>query len=379
MSDVWYCCRECGRRVAADSTDWRCTCGGPLDLPARSGFSRDLIDAAEPSLWRYRAGLWGLGVPQCTWFGEGLTPLVKRPWSGLSLRFKVEAMMPTGSFKDRGAAVLIHHLANLGVQEILEDSSGNGGAAIAAYAAAAGIRCHIYVPEQTSMGKVTQLRAHGANVRRIPGNREATSEAAIRDAEHWVYASHNWQPMFIEGVKTVAYEIWEQLDFRAPEAIVLPVSYGSSLLGLYRGFNELLRGGEIERLPRLYAAQAANVAPLHHFSQQGTLDLDSKPTVAEGIAGTRPIRITEMLEAVTVSGGRTIPVEEEKIIPNLLSFASTTGLYVEPTSAVAIAAAEVLAHSGEIGDDTVVLLTGSGLKATERITSELFRMEGAKA
>jgi threonine synthase len=185
--------------------------------------------------------------------------------------------------------------------------------------------------------------------------------------------------MFIEGVKTVAYEIWEQLDFRAPEAIVLPVSYGSSLLGLYRGFNELLRGGEIERLPRLYAAQAANVAPLHHFSQQGTLDLDSKPTVAEGIAGTRPIRITEMLEAVTVSGGRTIPVEEEKIIPNLLSFASTTGLYVEPTSAVAIAAAEVLAHSGEIGDDTVVLLTGSGLKATERITSELFRMEGAKA
>ncbi len=379
MSDVWYYCRECGRRVAADGTDWRCTCGGPLDLPARSGFSRDLIDAAEPSLWRYRAGLWGLGVPQRTWFGEGLTPLVKRPWAGLSLRFKVEGMMPTGSFKDRGAAVLIHHLANLGVQEILEDSSGNGGAAIAAYAAAAGIRCHIYVPEQTSTGKITQLKASGANVRRIPGNREATSEAAIRDAERWVYASHNWQPMFIEGVKTVAYEIWEQLDFKVPEAIVLPVSYGSNLLGLYRGFNELLRANEIDQIPRLYAAQAANVAPLHHFSQHGTLDLDPKPTVAEGIAGTHPIRIKEMLEAVTVSGGRTIPVEEKTIIPNLIAFASTTGLYVEPTSAVAIAAAEVLANSGEIGEDTVVLLTGGGLKATERITSELSRVEGAKA
>src|SRR5680860_1900956 len=164
---------------------------------------------------------------------------------------------------------MMSHLASLGVDEVYEDSSGNGGASIAAYAAAAGIRCHIFVPAATSAGKVVQLEAYGAQVHRVPGSRQDTADAAVAAAEGHVYASHNWQPTFIEGVKTVAFELWERRGFRAPDAVVLPTSYGSNLLGLYRGFSELLAAGEIDKLPRLYPVQPAVVAPLARFLADG--------------------------------------------------------------------------------------------------------------
>ena len=322
---------------------------------------------AEPSLWRYRAALWGIEPQARMSFGEGLTPLVTRSWAGYDLQFKLDNTLHSGSFKDRGAAVMMNHLASLGVTEILEDSSGNGGAAIAAYAAAGGIHCHIFVPESTSAGKVVQITAYGAEVHRIPGTRQDTADAAAIASERFVYASHNWQPMFIEGVKTVAFEIWEQRGYQAPDAVVVPTSYGSNLLGLYRGFRELLAAGEIRRLPRLYAVQAAVVAPLARFMQEGTREVQPHATVAEGIAGTRPIRLDEMAEAINTTGGRVVTVEEERIMPAQLGFAKATGLYIEPTSAVAAVAAQDLAGENEIGAESVVLLTGSGLKATDRI------------
>lgn len=375
MSRRHYLCRACGAAVPMSTTSWRCDCGGPLDLPAGGPFRRGDIDAGEPSLWRYRAALSGIEKPPWS-FGEGLTPLVRRRWGGRELQFKIEGSLPSGSFKDRGTAVMMSHLASLEVGAILEDSSGNGGASIAAYAAAARIPCHIYVPETTSAGKIAQLEAYGARVHRIPGSRQDTADAAVSASERYVYASHNWQPTFVEGVKTVAFELWEQRGFRAPDAVVLPSSYGSNLLGLYRGFRELLAAGEIERMPRLYPVQPEVVAPLARFLADGTREVPPHPTAAEGIAGTRPVRLDEMAEAVRASGGRVVTVAEEEIMSTLVEFAGQTGIYVEPTSAVAAVAARHLSNADEIGSDSVVLLTGSGLKATEAIRRHLDSTEG---
>lgn len=357
---------------------WRCPCGSPLDVPPGGPFHRDDVVTDEPSLWRYRAALSGIEKPPWS-FGEGLTPLVTRRWAGRRLTFKLEGTLPSGSFKDRGAAVMIAHLATLGTSEIVEDSSGNGGASIAAYAAASEMRCRIFVPASTSPGKVVQLEAYGAEVHRVPGSRQETADAAVQAAEMSLYASHNWQPTFIEGVKTVAFEIWEQRGFRAPDAVIVPTSYGSNLLGLYRGFQQLHAAGEIPRLPRLYPVQPAVVAPLARFLVDGARELPPHPTVAEGIAGTRPVRLDEMAEAVRTTGGRVVTVEEASVLPALLELARSTGLYVEPTSAVAAVAARELAAADEIGPDSVVILTGSGLKATDAVGAHLSSIRGGKA
>lgn len=377
MSAGHYVCKRCGATSPMSDPRWRCACGGPLDPPAGGPFRRADVVESERSLWRYRSTLHGVTPRPLTAFSTGYTPLVKRVWAGLELGFKFEGAQPTGSFKDRGAAVLISHLASLGVDEIVEDSSGNGGAAIAAHAAANGMRCHLFLPADTSSEKIVQLEAYGAEVHRVPGSRQDTAVAAAAAAEGRVYASHNWQPMFIEGVKTLALELWEQRGFRAPDAVVVPASYGSSLLGLFRGFKELLAGGEIERLPRLYAVQAAAVAPLARFMADGVREVPPAQTVAEGIAGTAPVRLDEMAEAIAVTGGRVLTVPEDRIMPALLELGRVTGLYVEPTSAVAVAAAEDLALSGEIGPQSVVVLTGTGLKSTSKIGAYIAQDRGA--
>lgn len=378
MSERTYVCRACGTTVPMSEAVWRCPCGSPLDVPPGAPFRRDDVVTDEPSLWRYRAALPGIAKPDWS-LGEGLTPLVTRRWGGRRLTFKLEGTLPSGSFKDRGAAVMMAHLATLGTREIVEDSSGNGGASIAAYAAAAGIRCRIFVPASTSPGKVVQLEAYGADVHRVPGSRQDTADAAVQAAERSLYASHNWQPTFVEGVKTVAFEIWEQRGFRAPDAVVVPTSYGSNLLGLHRGFRQLLEAGEIERLPRLYPVQPAVVAPLARFLEDGTRELAPQRTVAEGIAGTRPVRLDEMAEAVRTTGGRVVTVEEASVLPALLELARSTGLYVEPTSAVAAVAARELAAADEIGPESVVILTGSGLKATDAIGAHLRSTRGGNS
>jgi threonine synthase len=133
---------------------------------------------------------------------------------------------------------------------VLEDSSGNAGASLSAYAAAAGLTCRILVPETASYPKIAQIAACGADVVTIKGSRQDVAEAALRQSAQIFYASHNWQPFFIEGTKTLAYELWEQGGFRAPDNVVVPLGYGSNVLGAERGFDELVRGGEIARRRR---------------------------------------------------------------------------------------------------------------------------------
>ncbi|HXZ17554.1 MAG TPA: pyridoxal-phosphate dependent enzyme [Roseiarcus sp.] len=349
---------------------WRSPAGGPLAITPLPGIGRDRIDAGTRSLWRYAAAL-PLDVREPITMGEGCTPLVFRRWRGAEVGFKLEWFAPTGSFKDRGASVMLSVLRQQGVTKALEDSSGNGGAAIAAYAAAGGIEAKILVPASTEPGKTVQMRACGAEVELIPGTRQKTAEEALRQAETIFYASHNWQPFFLQGTKTLAYELWEDLGFRAPDNVIIPTGAGSNVLGCDIGFGELRRRGEIAVLPRLFAAQPENCAPLHAAFMAGRDDLvagEVRPTIAEGTAIAKPVRTREVLDAIRRSGGGTVAVSEAEIVEALFEL-SRIGLYAEPTSAVAAAALTRLLASCVIRreDTTVVVLTGSGLKATQRI------------
>jgi threonine synthase len=179
----------------------------PLMLSPLPGITRARIDPAVNSLWRYRAAL-PLACAAPITMGEGRTPLFARRFDGTEVLIKAEWMMPTGSFKDRGVAVMLSLLRAQGIGAVLEDSSGNGGASVAAYAAAGGLAATILAPDSTSPGKTVAMRAVGARVDLIPGPRQATSEAAVARSAEIFYASHAWHPFFLHGTKTLAYELW---------------------------------------------------------------------------------------------------------------------------------------------------------------------------
>jgi len=231
------------------------------------------------------------------------------------------------------------------------------------------MRVKVLVPESTSLAKIVQVRAYGADVELIPGPREATEAAAIQQSSTIFYASHNWHPFFLQGTKTLGYEIWEDYGFNLPDNIIIPASAGSNLLGCHIAFNELLASGEIDKMPKLFVSQPTNCAPLHASFQAGMkdyVDCDFQPTVAEGTAIKRPIRLIEMLTALTESGGGTVTVDEREIIDASLRLARQ-GLYVEPTCAHAAAGLTKLTESEAISpsEQTVVILTGTGLKTTQ--------------
>jgi threonine synthase len=374
-----YLCPACGRTVAAERPLWRCPCGNPLDLMPGAGLGRGEIIAGEASLWRYATAL-ALARPPRVSLGEGWTPLVRRDWQGIPVSFKLEMQMPTGSFKDRGTAVMLNHLLEVGVGPIHEDSSGNAGASLATYAAAAGLSCRIYVPAAAPRGKLVQIAVSGAALCRVPGPRQNAGNAALA-AEDSFYASHNWQPFFIEGTKTLAYELWEQSGFHAPDNILVPTGYGSNILGLERGFDELQRRGEIAKRPRLFAVQAANCAAFAAAWAEGAdhlVPFTAGPTLADGIATPQPVRACAVLRAVRRSQGGVVAVAEQEIMPALAQL-GRLGLFVEPTAATAAAALSRLLADGTIrpAETTIVVLTGSGLKAAEHLADWLAIGAGA--
>ncbi len=359
-----------GASYPASVARWCGDGGDYLNLAPGPGLKRTQIAGATRTVWRYARAI-AVEARHAVSLGEGGTPLLERSWNGVPVHFKLEFMMPTGSFKDRGMTVMVSYLKSRGINHVLEDSSGNAGASLSAYAAAAGMRCRILVPETASYPKIAQIAACGADVVTVSGSRQDVADAALRMSSEIFYASHNWQPFFIEGTKTLAYELWESLGFRAPDNVVTPLGYGSNVLGLERGFDELLRNGEITRVPRIFGVQAANCAPCHAAWQAGgeaPVEITVKPTIAEGIASSQPTRLREVLRAVRRSGGEIAAVDEDEIVSALGALARM-GLYVEPTCAAAGAGLGRLLASGAIrpGEATVVVLTGSGLKSSERI------------
>jgi threonine synthase len=364
---VSYVDPSTGRTYPISEARWCGENGHYLNLAPAPGLGQRDIDTGRHSVWRYARGL-AVDVADVVSLGEGWTPLVPGDWRGSPVHYKLEFMMPTGSFKDRGMTVMVSYLRSRGITRVLEDSSGNAGASLSAYAAAAGLACRILVPETASYPKIAQIAACGADVVTIKGSRQEVAEAALRQSAEIFYASHNWQPFFVEGIKTLAYELWEQLGFRAPDNLVVPLGYGSNVLGAQRGFGELTRQGEIGKGPRLFGVQAANCAPYHAAFVSGgdhLVAISISPTVAEGIATPKPTRVVEVLRAVRESGGAVVAVSEAEIVDALRDLARR-GLYVEPTSATAAAGLTRLLTEGAIRahETTVLVLTGSGLKAS---------------
>jgi len=384
-------CPDCGTVV---DDRWRCRCGAPLRFDSPPIPS---TGPPEPSALDARAGLWafapflavGADPHDRVTLGEGATPLVDAPeWDAA---FKLEYVFPTGSFKDRGATTTLTRARELGVDRVVEDSSGNAGAAIATYAARAGIDAEVYVPADVKPAKLRAIRRAGATPVRIEGGRRAVTEACIdavegapdvaagtsdatADAASGVndatggawYASHAWNPAFFEGTATVAYEIAHQRDWSAPDAVVVPVGHGTLLLGAHWGFERLERAGWIDACPRLYAAQAAGVAPLVrslHGSEEANPASDHN-AAADGIQIAEPVRLSALRAAVTETGGDAVAITEAAG-DAALDRLHAAGLYTEPTCAVAPAALELLRDRGAIDseEDVVVPLSGSGLKA----------------
>jgi len=342
----------------------------PLLVTPSTGISRDEIDARTRSLWRYRAAL-PVHIDKPITLGEGFTPLVERTWGDLRPYFKLEWFNPTGSFKDRGSAVMLSFLRQLGIDAVLEDSSGNGGSSIAGLGAAGAMRVTIFAPASTSPAKIAQVRAYGAQVKLVEGPREASEAEAIRQSNETFYASHNWQPFFLEGTKSFAYELWEDFGFRAPDNVIMPAGAGSSLLGCAFGFRELRKAGQITRLPRLFVAQPLNCSPIDASFRAGVdtpVPRNVHKTIAEGTAIKHPMRLREIIAALRESGGGTVALTEDEIVTALRRLARD-GLFAEPTSASGAAALDKLAAAGAIksNENTVVILTGTGLKASSTV------------
>lgn len=359
-----------GRLYPLDQPRWCSDERTPLLVTPGAGISRDDVDTRTRSLWRYRAAL-PVEIMNPITLGEGCTPLVQQGWGELRPLFKLEWFNPTGSFKDRGSAVMLSYLRQIGISAILEDSSGNGGSSMAGLGAAGGMRVKILAPASTSPAKIAQVRAYGATVQLVEGPREESEAEAIRQSGQTFYASHNWQPFFLEGTKSLAYEIWEDLGFRAPDNVVVPVGAGSSLLGCAFGFRELLKAGQIAKLPRLFAAQPLNCSPIDASFQAGVdtpVAREVSKTIAEGTAIKNPLRLREIISALRESGGGTIALTEQEIVTALRRLAHQ-GLFAEPTSASAAAALDKLAAAGSIkpNETTVAVVTGTGLKAATTV------------
>ena len=352
-------CPGCGETYA---DRWRCTCGSPLRfaeqpcLPADPGTAH--IDPLK-GLWAFSALL---PVDPRVTLGEGYTPLVDAPdWSA---SFKLEYVFPTGSFKDRGATTTLSRAVELGVDRVLEDSSGNAGAAIATYAARAGVPAEIYVPADATESKLRAIRRTGAAVVQIAGSREDVTAAcvdAVEAGNGW-YASHAWNPAFFAGTATMAYELAHQRDWSAPDAVVMPLGHGTMFLGAYRGFRALSDAGWIDSIPKLFGAQAAGYAPIVE-ALHGEVAAAGKSEVADGIRIRTPVQRDAILNAIDDSGGDAVAVSESAVTTELDRL-HAAGFYTEPTCAVAPAALRDYRREGRIApdDDVVVPLSGSGLK-----------------
>lgn len=354
-------CARCDR--TAGPLDWRCeACGGPLEIANLPAFSADQLGPAR-GLWRYARML---PARRTISLGEGDTPLERVELGGIAFWAKLEYFAPTASYKDRGTTIFINHLLAHGVGVVAEDSSGNAGASLAAYAAAARMQARVYVPAHASDSKQRQIACFGAELRTVPGPRSAATAACEQavTSEGLVYASHAWSPFYIAGHMTCGWEIWEQLGRRAPDAIICPVGQGNLFLGIARGFAALQAAGLIERMPRLYAVQADACAPIASAWEAASPEphpADEQPTIAEGIRITAPIRGREVLEVVRSSGGAVLRVDEAAIRAAQQDM-QQRGLLIEPTSAVAVAALATIHATLDPQATIVIPLTGSGLK-----------------
>src|SRR4030043_1613343 len=364
-----FFCPNCKCFYPIHPARWRCDCGSYLDLEFESKFPIQKILKRSPTLWRYREAIPIHSNASILSMDEGFPPLEEREFDGNRTLMKIDYLFPPGSYKDRGATVLMSKMKEWGVQKVVEDSSGNAGSAIAAYCARAGIECEIYVPQHTSSEKVVQIQAYGAALKKVQGSRERTAEVTMEAASKIPYASHCWNPFFLHGTKTFAFEVWEQMGWKAPDTLVLPIGHGTLFLGAYIGFKELETAGKIKRIPRLVGVQSLSCAPLYQAFKKGWREpgpIEKKETIAEGIAIAAPVRGKQVLDAIRETNGEILAVTEKEIKVAMKEM-GRRGHFIEPTSAATIAGLKKYLKEKGRKETVVSIFTGMGLKSAGKM------------
>jgi threonine synthase len=391
-------CLACGARVGADEGHAVCpTCGKPLvaryDIE-RVGreVGRDTLDRFGHDLWRYRAVLPFAAGFEPIALGEGGTPLIPLPRLARSLGvralwLKEESGNPTQSFKARGLALAVNAAAASGRNAIALPSAGNAGGAAAAYAAAAGIRCRVAVPEETPEVFGLELDAFGAEVRRVPG----TIADAGRALATWAPAPEWWnvatfkEPFRLEGKKTLGYEIAEQTGWRPPDVIFYPTGGGTGLVGMWRAFHELRSLGWITgAMPRLVSVQSAGCAPVVRALERDAARIEGwsdAKTLASGLRVPSPFADELILRSIRDSTGTAVAVNEEEMLDAMVELSAAAGCVACPEGGATLAALRALRARRVVREEdrVVIFNTGSGLKYLEAWRVALARRDGARA
>ena len=360
-----FVCNRCGHKEKITTTKVKCDCGGLWKLDyAPPKFTLDQVDAHTWSLFRYRRfmPLAGEGWRDVT-LGEGLTPII--PFDRHTL-IKMDYFMPTLSFKDRGAAVLVAHMKSIGITKAVQDSSGNAGNSVAAYCARVGIACEIFVPEGTSDKKIRMIEAHGANVVIVPGNRDHCADVCREKVakEGIFYANHVYNPFFYEGTKTYIYETFEQLG-RIPEHIFVPLGNGTLFLGIMKGLEEILASNAIDRMPQVVIVQSELCQPFAKAmaAKQNEITVEPvKPTMAEGIAIGVPMRSAEILACIYKHRVQAVTIPEDRILAARKKIARQ-GIYCEHTTAAVYAGYERYCEEHGQPKEALLSMCGAGLKS----------------
>lgn len=378
-------CADCGHAHPATATFGCVACGGALTVAYDAVPDRETIEAGDTLFEKYGGHLPSAGSAAGD---EGGTPLLRADALAADLAIdatvylKDERRNPTGSFKDRALAPVVSLAAENGETAVLTASSGNAAAACARYAARADIDCYLLVDDDAPAHKLVEPLAYGAEAVRV-ADLFAGGEAALADLlggladrldAYLAFAYRPFNPVAMEGVRTVSYEAAEALDWTAPDVVVTATGGGDNLAAQYRGYAELLEADLVDDVPRMVAAQAAGAAPVVRGLEAGAHEpatIDEPDTVASGIGA--PFAGRHAIDAIRESGGTGVAVSDEALVAAVTRLARVQGVWPEPSSATVVPALERLAEQGEVGpDDTVVLtITGSGYKHTEPVDPAL--------
>jgi threonine synthase len=372
----------CGQTYAADKVQHLCSCGGPLlvryDLDAiRKAWSPALVREGPNSMWRYAPVLPPANASIVT-LGEGMTPLIRARRLGARLGaeqlwIKDEGLNPTGSFKARGLACAVSMAVELGVRKMAIPSAGNAASALAAYAAAAGIEAHIFMPRDVPQANYIECQAFGAAVTLVDGLiSDCAKLVAAGAAKHgWYDVSTLKEPYRIEGKKTMGYEVAEQLDWQLPDAIFYPTGGGVGMIGMWKAFDEMEALGWIGgKRPKMIAVQVEGCQPVVRAFDRGekrSQFWENASTVAAGLRVPKPLGDFLILDAVRASGGTALAVSDGELLDAGIQLAREEGIFAAPEGAACVAALEKLLASGFLkpAERIVIYNTGAGLKYLE--------------
>jgi threonine synthase len=391
MNNVTYLeCSLCKKRFEPNKVYNLCDCGGPLlvryDLEkARRTWSRDQVAQGPNSMWRYSPML-PPRPESIVSLGEGMTPLIRTRHLGRrvgadDLWVKDEGLNPTGSFKARGLSCAISMALELGIKKVAIPSAGNAASAMAAYAAAAGIESHIFMPRDVPQANYIECKAFGSKVTLVDGLISDCAKIvnAGRETEGWFDVSTLKEPYRIEGKKTMGYEVAEQMGWELPDVIFYPTGGGVGMIGMWKAFEEMEALGWIgKKRPKMIAVQVEGCQPVVRAFERGeqrSQFWDNAHTVAAGLRVPKPLGDFLILEAVRSSGGTAIAVSDTELIDAGIQLASDEGMFVAPEGAACVSALEKLLASGFLkrNERIVIYNTGAGLKYLEAYSTRFPR------